>query len=137
MVVKFLIDKVEYPTTIRGRKDEKFTIKVIGHTEGDGENYIYLELWVNGVKLVDVTSEEPVSPDQSVEVTIELTVLEDLPRGLTLSFDVYSGHLVDKEKVRDDSESFAITVTRPIPWWLIAVGVGVPLVAIGVAVRRR
>ena len=140
MVVRQLIDSIEAPETIRGVPGEKFGFKVICHTEGDGENYLYLELLESGVPIGEGRSDEPVGPDMIVTWTGEIEILKELPNGATLYFTVQSGHLEDETKVRDDTRDFRVLVRRrwAVPLWAIAAAVAVPLVMVGTwtALRR-
>ena len=138
-MVRQLIDYVEVPETIKGVPGEKFVIKVICHTEGTGENYLYLEVLERGVPIGEGRTDEPVGPDKTITWTGEIEILREIPNGTTLYFTARAGHLEDETKVRDDTRDFSILVKRlEIPLWLLAVGLAVPLVMIGgwAAIRR-
>ena len=138
--VRQLIDSVEAPKTIKGVAGEKFTIRVICHTEGTEENYLYLELLVGGVSIGEGRTDTPVGPDKTVTWTGEIEVLKEIPNGTTLYFTVRSGHLEDETKVQDDTRDFSILVKRwAIPLWMIVAGLAAPLVVIGgwATLRRR
>ena len=130
--VRQIIDSIESPRTIRGVAGEKFTIKVICRTEGEGSNYLYLELLKDGVSIGEGRTPEPVAPNMQVTWTGEIELLKTIPNGTTLYFTVQSGHLEAETKVRDDTRDFSILVKRwAIPLWMVAVGLAVPLVMVG------
>ena len=139
MVVRQLIDSVEAPGTIRGEAGERFGIKIICHTEGDGESYLYLELLERGELIGEGRTDKPIGPNMRITWTGEIELLKTIPNGTTLHFTVRSGHLEDGTKVQDDTRDFSILVKRwAIPLWMIAVGLAVPLVMVGgwVTLRR-
>ena len=132
MVVRQLIDSIDAPETIKGVAGERFTIKIICHTEGEGSNYLYLEVLVGGVSIGEGRTPEPVAPNMQVTWTGEIELLKTIPNGTTLHFTVRSGHLEDETKVQDDTRNFSILVKRwAIPLWMVAVGLAVPLVMVG------
>lgn len=138
MVVTQLIDSIEAPETIRGAAGERFTVKVITHTEGDGESYLYIGFLEDTVPIGEGVHDTPIGPGVQVTWTVEFELVRTVEDGTTLLYTARVGHLEDETRVQDDSRGFSVLVRRGLPSWVpLAIAAGAVLVVGGLIATRK